>query len=352
MRVYSIGYKMRSGKWAFRYECPASDAPAIAALRRKAIQESAKVDEDRPIGGFAGLVDAWFTWQDALPATSADKRAASTIAENRREAANLKDVWGNFEPDEITRTMGYDYLEACLTATDDDGKLRPRPEKGNKEIALAHLILEWGIRKGKLTVNPLAKLRKNRAVKQQRLVTAQEMALAVEMGRQHGGPQLIVALALRTAWLCIRRSVEVRALTRHAITDDGILWTDGKDKTKAKVLIEWSPELRATITEALGVKRNKDAGTILIFGNMSGLRYTKGGWKSILHDLMTECEAAAAKRRIEFRKFSLQDCRPLGVSDKLDRGDQDTQDATGHRDGKMISQVYDRRKQKRAKPAA
>ncbi len=37
VRVYSIGYKMQSGRWAFRYECPIGDGPAIAALRRKAI---------------------------------------------------------------------------------------------------------------------------------------------------------------------------------------------------------------------------------------------------------------------------------------------------------------------------
>jgi len=352
VRVYSIGYKMRSGKWAFRYECPVGNSPEVARLRRKAILESSTVTEDRPTGGFAGLVEAWFKYQEALPAGTKRKRADSTLAENRREADNLKTAWGHFAPREITKTMGYDYLDACLTATDKDGNPRPRPEKGNKEMALAHLILEYGVRKGMIEVNPLTGLRKNGTTTERRLVTAQEMALAVEMGRKHGGARLIVALALRTAWLCVRRSVEVRGITRHAITDAGILWTDGKDKNKAKVLIEWSPELRATITEALAVKRHKDAGTIMLFGNMSGQRYTKGGWKAMLHDLMTSCEAEAAKRKLAFRKFSLQDCRPLGVSDKMDQGHQDTQDATGHTDGKMIATVYDRRKQKRAKPAA
>lgn len=352
VRVYSIGYKLKSGAWAFRYDCPAADTRQINKLRGKAILQATKARDDMPVGGFSGLVNAWFDWQEKLPIGTKRKRAASTLVENRREADNLVIAWGHFEPDEITKTMGYEYLDACLTATDDEGNLRPRPEKGNKEMALARLILEWGIRKGMLPVNPLADLRRNQTTQSRRRVSAQEMALAVEMGRAHGGPQLIVALALRTAWLCLRRSVEVRRITRHAITDEGIVWTDGKDKDKAKVLIEWSPELRATIDEALGVKRHKNAGTILIFGNMSGRQYTKGGWKSILHDLMTVCEEAAAQRKIAFKKFSLQDCRPMGVSDKLDRKDLDTQDATGHTDGKMISRVYDRREQKRAKPAA
>lgn len=345
-RVYSIGYKLKSGAWAFRYDCPVEDARQVAALRRKAILESATVQDDRPTGGFAGLVDAWFTWQESLPPSDERKRADSTIAENRREAANLKKAWGHFEVAEVTRTHGYDYLEACVSGG--------RAEKGNKEVALARLILEYGIRKGVIEANPLAKLTKNKTTSARRRVTAEEMTLALEVGRRFGGARLVVALALRTAWLCVRRSVEVRGLTRDMIREDGILWQDGKDtrKRKSAVLIEWSPELRATVAEALTVKRSKVAGTMYVFGNVTtGGRYTKGGWKSMLDDLMRECEKEAAARRVAFAKFSLQDCRPMGVSDKLERGDKDVQEATLHTDGKMVARVYDRREFKRAKPA-
>jgi integrase len=351
-RVYSIGYKLRNGRWAFRYECQVADTRQIAQLRKKALIESSKVENDAPIGGFTGLVNAWFKWQEELPASDKRKRADSTITENRREADNLVAAWGHFEPREITKAMGYDYLEACLHTTDDAGNPRPRAEKGNKEMALARLVLEYGIRRKMLDANPLAGLTKNQIKRTRRRVTAQEMALAVETGRRMGGARHIVAMALRTAWLCVRRSVEVRGITRDAVTEDGILWRDGKDSSKPAVLIEWSPELRATVDEAQAIKRFHVAGTMFLFGNMRGQRYTKGGWKAILHDLMTECEKVAAERKIPFTKFSLQDCRPMGVSDKLERGDTDTQAATGHTDGKMIAKVYDRRSQKRAKPAA
>lgn len=349
--VYSIGFKMKSGVWAFRYDCPVTDPAQIRKLRNQAIEESTRVIEDRPEGGFAALVDAWFAWQEALPLTDARRRAASTLAENRREAKNLKTAWGHLEASDITRSMGYQYLDACLTATDKDGNPRPRPEKGNKEMALARLILEYGIRKALIEVNPLDKLAKNQTVKSKRYVTGEEMGLAVEIGRKFGGARLIVALALRTAWLCVRRSVEVRALTRDAIKDTGILWHDGKSKGKPDVLIEWSPELKSTVLEALAIKRNKVAGTMFVFGNMRGQKYTKGGWKAMLDDLMRECEKAAAERKMAFVKFSLQDCRPMGISDKLERGDTDTQDATLHSDGKMIAQIYDRRRVRKASPA-
>ena len=345
-RVYSIGYKMTSGVWAFRYQCPVDDVSKIRALRRQAVEESARVIEDRPEGGFAGLVKAWLTWQEELPDTDPRKRATSTLAENRREAANLQTAWGHFEVAEVTRSMGYQYLEACVA--------KGRPQKGNKEMALARLMLEFAIRKGMIESNPLDGLTKNRTTAERRYVTDDELALAVEVGRELGGARHIVALALRTAYLCVRRSVEVRALTRDAIKETGILWQDGKARagTKPAVLIEWSPELKATIDEALTVKRHAVAGTMFVFGNMRGQRYTKGGWKAMLDDLMTACEAEAKKRKVAFRKFSLQDCRPKGVSDKLEAGHADTQDATLHTDGKMIARVYDRRQARKAKPAA
>jgi integrase len=84
---------------------------------------------------------------------------------------------------------------------------------------------------------------------------------------------------------------------------------------------------------------------------MRGQKYTKGGWKAMLDDLMRACEARALKDGVTFQKFSLQDCRPMGVTDKLIRGDTDTATATGHASEKMIATVYDRRAFKTAKPA-
>jgi integrase len=261
---------------------------------------------------------------------------------NRNEAKNLKLAFGHLDPKAITKTDGYIYLDACVQAA--------RPEKGNKEISLLRAILEYGVRIGRIDANPLTGIRKNKAAKKRRFVSDDEMALAVEMGRRKGGACHIVALALKTAWLCVRRSVEVRGITRDAIREDGILWRDGKSKTKPPALIEWTDELRATLNEVLTIKRLHVAGSLYVFGNMRGQRYTRSGWKTMLRQLMSACATEAEKRGIEFTPFSLQDCRPKGVSDKLASGQIDAQDATGHTSDRMIRQVYDRRAIKKAKP--
>lgn len=355
VRVYAIGYKGADGRWAFRLQCPASDTAARARLRREAIRKAADIADGKPLdGSFAALADAWLQRQAELPAGAAGKRADTTIAENRREAANLKRAFGPMLVAELRKPDAYDYLDACLLARDKAGNPRPRGEKGNKEISLARTMLEWAVRKGWIKTNPFDGVQKLAADKPARLVTDQELSLAVEVGRRMGGPQHIVALALRTAWLCVRRSVEVRALTRDQIGDAGITWTAAKrqrGQAQRVGLIEWSPQLRATVDEALAIKRHKLAGSWYVFGNLSGQRYTKGGWKATLARLMSECVAEAERRKIAFEPFSLQDCRPKGVSDKLARGDRDTQDATLHSNERMLQQVYDRRRVRVAKPA-
>jgi len=115
--------------------------------------------------------------------------------------------------------------------------------------------------------------------------------------------------------------------------------------------IEWSDELKATVDEALTIQRRRLAGSWYVFGNLNGQRYTKGGWKKTLSVLMAECLREAQRLGIAFRPFSLQDCRPKGVTDKLEAGHADTLDATMHSSERMVRQVYDRRRIRVAKPA-
>lgn len=346
IRDYSIGYKLPDGKWAFRLKCAVTDKAKIAELRREAIERALKITEIVPAeDSVSALIDAWFAYQEAMPDDAETKRAQSTLDENRNEAKTLRKAFGAMRVEGLEKHDAYAYLDACVVAK--------RPAKGNKEIALMRLILEYGIRIGRLKVNPFDDVEKNKTRSTDRLVTDEEMALAVEIGRRLGGARHIVALGLKTAWLCVRRSVEVRALTRPQITPEGIVWQAAKrqkGQTQITGLIKWSPELKDTIDEALAIKRRKIAGSWYVFGNLSGQQYTKGGWKSGLHDLMVVCEEEAAKRGIPFQKFSLQDCRPKGVTDKLSSGQTDVVDATMHTSERMVHQIYDRRRTRVANP--
>ena len=346
IRRYSIGYKNAQGKREFTLNCAIEDVQQIQKLRSEAIVRVGHLKLGKPSeDSVSALIDAWFKWQEAKPLGSEGRRAESTLTENKREAANLQEGFGHIRVTDLDKTHAYQYLDACEQAK--------RPAKGNKEISLMRTILEYAIRLGMLKLNPFDGVEKLITSKIDRLVTDTEMTIAVEVGRRLGGARHIVALALQTAWLCVRRSVEVRALTRNQITDDGIVWKAAKRKrgtAQIEGLIEWSDALKAAVDEALQIDRKKVAGSWYVFGNMSGQRYTKGGWKSMLDDLMIECVKEAEKRGVPFARFSLQDCRPKGVTDKLEQGATDVMDATMHTSERMVKQTYDRRRLRVARP--
>lgn len=97
-------------------------------------------------------------------------------------------------------------------------------------------------------------------------------------------------------------------------------------------------------------------GERLIFANMAGQAYTRSGWGTMLRHLMDACEVRAQWMERPFMRFSLQDCRPGGITEKkrksqTDKANEDVYDGTGHVDRRMVDTTYDRRDETRAKPA-
>ena len=216
-------------------------------------------------------------------------------------------------------------------------------------------MFENYVRLGKLDSNPFKDIRKLPTLPNSRVVTKEELNFVLEVGRTIGGTRHLAALALWTAYLCVRRSGEVLNLERSQIDDAvGITWTASKvqrSRTSLKTNIGWSETLRQIIDESLGIKRNGGAPNELVFGNLAGQRYTKGGWKKTLAYLMEDCSKAAKIAGISFTQFSLMDCRPAGVTEKLDNKDGDVMDATLHTNERTMRRHYDRRTTRAAKPA-
>ncbi|MBN8491743.1 MAG: hypothetical protein J0M00_10015 [Burkholderiales bacterium] len=347
-KTYSIGYKKKDNRWAFRITCRIDDKVAITRARRDAIRRALALTADgSEIETVNQLITDYFEWQKALPEKSTRKRAKSTTAENLREAQNLRNVFGEMAIVDIKPHHGYSYLDKC----DELG----RGPKGNKEISLFHLILQRAVRKGIIDSNPLRDVDKLPTAPSTRYVEDSELAFALEIGRARGGSSHLAALALNVGYLCVRRSTETLDLRWQDVQDDGIHWV-GKKRTKAdferKVVIAWSPELRSMTEEARALRGKIDGQeTVFVFGTENGTRYTKGGWKKTLDRLMAACSEAAVAAGREFTRFNLQDQRPKGISDKMEAGHQDVQNATLHKSKETVGRVYDRRRTRRAQPA-
>lgn len=291
---------------------------------------------------FAALCTAYMEHQRSMSPEDEDRKAESTLDENEAEIAMLCKVFGRMAPDAITQHDWYGYQDACRKAG--------RGAKSNKEIALASAIFRFGIQRGVCTINSAKGVTRVKTKPAQRTVELAEIDAVLAVARTIGPAATLQALAARTAWLCVRRPPEILSMTPAQDTPEGLRFQAVKRKAgeaERTALIAWSPELRATIDEAKAIKRRVDISP-LIFGNMEGKRYTRSGWGANWRRLMDTC----AKRIDGFERFTLQDCRPGGVTAKEERGDADTQNATLHKDGRMIQSIYDRRRVRRAKPAS
>lgn len=348
LKTYSIGFKRKDGTWAFRLACPLEDKRAVNRLRRDAIRRTLSFSSDGSnIETIAELVSDWIAWQDALPAKSTRKRAKSTMDENKREAENLVAVFGQMAIVDIRPHHAYSYLDKC-----DDLSRGP---KGNKEVQLFQLILQRAVRNGIIDTNPLREVEKLPTSPSTRYVEHSELALALDVGKRAGGQLHRASLALAAGYLCLRRSTEVLSAEWSIVQPEGLLWTEGKTKgssVKRTVLISWSDELQGVIDSLKNLDGyDETPQTGLIFKTQTGARYTRGGWKATLRRLMAACEEEAKARGVPFTKFNLQDQRPKGVTDKLNDGHTDVQDATLHKSERMVNEIYDRRKKLRATPA-
>lgn len=272
----------------------------------------------------------------------ARRKAKSTLIENLVESKNIGKVFGKME----SKTIKPKHIYAYLALRADRGA----PAKANKEIALLSAILEYGRTRGELETNPCRGIKYNPTKPSTKYVTSEHLDYAITEARSRGGQYLVLALCYYTAFLTTSRPEETRTLTRSDIKEDGLEMDIGKrrgNQAAKRKLIRWSPKLKTTINEALGLQVTPG---MLIFANTSGQLYTPSGWTTIWTRLMKYCEVKAKDEGVTFERFALKDMRPKSVTERKERGEANITDATGHSDERMINKTYDRRTIKKVNP--
>lgn len=332
----SFFYKLPDGKWEFRFTAPSNNPEAIAEIRVAAILRAEELNGNIPKAGTIGeLINKYFNWQNSMKTGDLRKKAQSTLIENKRESKNLEKVFGKLVPSAIKPKHVYSYLSIRA----DSGA----PAKANKEIALFSAILEFGRMRGELETNPCRDIRYNPTKPSAKFVETKDLEFALTEARIRGGSYLVMALCFYAAYLTASRPEEMRSLTLLSIKERGLEISLGKRRStqleKSK-LIKWSPNLKATIDEALVLQRT---GSILVFGNAAGQQYTRSGWATNWTRLMIYCEKKAVTEGVSFERFSLANMRSKAVTARKERGDINIKDATGHGSERMIDKTYDRR---------
>lgn len=339
----SYTYKLPDGTCAFWLSAPASDKEGVAQIKAEAIQRANELNGVVPeaSGETEELFREYFAWQRRLPKESEERKADNTLKENEREQKPLLRSFGKVKPEKIKPVHIYRYL--------DGRAAEGAPAKANKEVALLSAVFEFGRRRGRIETNPCRGIKYNKTRPKTSYVDSAARGLVMRVARERGGMYLVVALCLRVAYLTVSRPDETRSMMRQAVESDGVRVPVGKRKkgqAQKYKLIEWSPDLRAAIDEALSLQRTA---SMCVFGNSDGQPYTISGFNTTLRRLMAHCEKKAAEEGVAFTRFTLADMRPAAVTDRVDDGDENITNATGHNSERMVKQVYDRRKVKKAR---
>src|SRR6185437_14390778 len=152
---YSIGYKLPGGAWDFRLSAPAGDAELVAKIREEAIVRANVLNGMvAKANTISALIDDYFAWQEGLPLDSEDRKADSTLKENKQERKWLDKVFGAMPPATIKASHVYAFLKGRAK--------KGAPAKANKEIALLSAILEFGRTEGKLESNQCRGIKYNK----------------------------------------------------------------------------------------------------------------------------------------------------------------------------------------------
>lgn len=218
-------YHVRKGRW----ENLGRDLPA--ALKKYADTLEA------PKGGMVDLIDT------ALVHILRDVRP-NTAKCYQQAARRLKTALHEFSPQQV---RGRHVAQVKQ-------KLADHPNAANHCLTVLRLVFAYAVENQLVDDNPVT-IKPYRTKKRSRLLSLQEYAAIYAQA----GPrlQVIMDLCIRTG----QRISDVLAIRRADLTSEGIRFQ--QQKTEAKGIVPWTPELRAVVDRAKGLGGNLTALTLL-----------------------------------------------------------------------------------------
>jgi integrase len=266
--------------------------------------------------------------------------AARTQSDYRGYIQNLRLVFGSAPPREVTPGHVSDYQAK---------RAERSVVQANREKSCLSAVFTAALKWHAVDTNPCRLVPKLREAERDRYVTDAEFMAVYRLA----SPTLQCAMDLAT--LTGQREADLLRLSRSQLFDDGIAFTVSKSKrrhprhgktveTAKKLVIEWSPELRAV------VERLKKLGPQLrptLLCNLQGKPFTSDGFRSNWHRLMTKAVTPSenGEPAALAEGFTFHDLRAKSASD--DELEVATE-RLAHDDPRTTQKVY-RRKPRRAR---
>lgn len=258
----------------------------------------AAIEADEPSDGTVGALLNHYKLH-CLP-----QCAERTQADRKAHIKRLEGVFGAVHVDSIRPQDIARYL-----------RQHAYPVAANREIGTLSAAYSYAIDIGLASSNPCREVRRNRETKRDRYITHAEYNAV----RALASPLMAVAMDL--AYLTGMRMGDLLALTWTQLEDEGIRVR--QSKTGAKVLIEWTDDLRQVFDSAKRIYPKVRGLHVLC--TRRGQPHTVSGFKSQWQRL----QRRAIREGVLEERFTFHDIRAKAASDARDAG-LDSQALLGH----------------------
>lgn len=223
--------------------------------------------------------------------------AKSTQVQYGKALRELAEVWAEFDPRQVTPRHVAQMVH----------RMASRPMWANQCLTVLRKVFEYGLIAGACDSNPAREIKPHTGRKRGRIITPAELRAIYAHADER--LRIIIDLLIRTG----QRVSDVLAIKRSDLTDDGIAFR--QMKTKARVTVPWTPELRAVVDRARKAQGNVATLTLLRsrYGRTPGYAIIRRDWVEAckaakvadanLHDLRALAAMTARRQGLDAQKL-------------------------------------------------
>jgi integrase len=277
---------VRAGKWT-----------RLGTTLTTALEEYARLHE-APQGGMVPLIER-------VLAKVGQKLAPSTRAQYRIAARRLQKILAEFAPEQV-KPRHVAQIKASMVAT---------PNMANRVLSFLRTVMAEAVEEQLIDSNPCIGIRRLEEAKRRRHLTDGEIA-AIHAA---AGAQLKVIIELLLG--AGQRVVDTLTIRRSQLRPEGIEFE--QQKTGARLIVAWNPDLRLAVEHANALHGNVRALTLL---------HNRFGKAPDYRSVSTQWQAACRRARVE--DAQLRDLRAKSLTLTKKQG-KDAQALGGHESPKM-----------------
>jgi len=191
----------------------------------------------KPKGSMPALIDEYLATRNDL--------AGATRSQYRTAGKKLSDIFAEFSPEQVKPVHVAKMKQA----------LRDTPNMTNRMLSLLRQVFDYALERQMVESNPAVGVKRHKEAKRARLLLHEELSRI----RAAAGARLQAVIDL--CYLTGQRIGDVLNIKVRDLLEDGLAFD--QQKTGARLVVAWSPDLRAAVERAKALGGNVRALTLL-----------------------------------------------------------------------------------------